>query len=137
MSGRMVAWGAGAGVVLSSISGALINELHGGWPWWIAAGIASLIGALLAGRVAAAATEESGVHPLVVEAGGVYANRDIAGEIRTAPPPSSEAPRRHGVMRWIGPGAVAAGGDITGTARIDTSGKSERTPPEDEQAKRQ
>ena len=43
----MAAWGAGVTVVLVAISGALINELHQGWPWWLAAGAVVLASAAL------------------------------------------------------------------------------------------
>ena len=37
---RAVVWGSGAGVVMGAVTAALINELDGGWPWWLAAGAA-------------------------------------------------------------------------------------------------
>src|SRR5690349_23723124 len=60
MSRYQLAWGAGAAVVLSAVSGALINELHQGWPWWIAAIIVTGTGAVLAGRLAAGSPDD---HP--------------------------------------------------------------------------
>ncbi|WP_328475657.1 hypothetical protein OHA21_19895 [Actinoplanes sp. NBC_00393] len=53
---RQVVWGAGVGVVLSAVVGALVNELHAGWPWWIACAVVVLGAALLAMRVASAGT---------------------------------------------------------------------------------
>ena len=121
MSSRAVAWGAGAGVVLATVTSGLINELHGGWPWWIAAAAVTLVSGVLAGWLASRTGADG---PLVVEAGGVYAGQDLAGRVKTEPAPSggSVPVGRSGVWRWLGPGAVAAGRDITQTADINTSG---------------
>jgi len=52
MSRRQVGWAAGFAVVLSAVSGAVINELHQGWPWWVAAVAVTGVGAALVGRLA-------------------------------------------------------------------------------------
>ncbi|MGW3993182.1 hypothetical protein ACWEF6_06805 [Amycolatopsis sp. NPDC004772] len=39
---------AAATVVLAALSSALINELHGGWIWWLLTGIVVIISAALA-----------------------------------------------------------------------------------------
>lgn len=44
---RSMIWGAGVAVVLSAVSGALINELHGGWYWWVACSITVVAAAAL------------------------------------------------------------------------------------------
>jgi len=53
MSRRQLVWGAGATVLLAAASSALINELHQGWPWWLAAVVVTGAGAVLAARLAA------------------------------------------------------------------------------------
>jgi hypothetical protein len=108
-------------VVLAAVASGLINELHGGWPWWIAAAAVTLVSAALAGWLAFRTGADG---PLVVEAGGVYAGQDLAGRVKTKPEPSSGSVPvdRSGVWCWLGTGAVAAGRDITQSAEIDTSG---------------
>ena len=39
---HVFAVGSGGLIVLGSVAAALINELHGGWGWWIAAGLVVL-----------------------------------------------------------------------------------------------
>lgn len=119
MSGRPVAWGTGAGVALAAVTSALVNELHGGWPWWIAVAVVTVVAAALAGWVA---SRSGGSDTVVVEAGGVYAVENIDGTVRTRPQPADGATPRQGVWRWIAPGAVFAGRRIGQTARIDTTG---------------
>lgn len=53
-------WGAGAAVVLGSVNGALINELHGGWPWWAGAAAGTAIAAWLAVRLAGGSAPSGG-----------------------------------------------------------------------------
>lgn len=60
MSRRQIAWGTGTTVLLAAASSALINELHQGWPWWLAAVVASGIGAVLAARLSAERPVTSG-----------------------------------------------------------------------------
>lgn len=116
MSRRQVGWGAAVAVVLGAVSGAVINELHHGWPWWVAAVVVTVVGALLAGRLASApAADGRRVGP-----GAVVAGRDVAGRVRTS---GSAAHGTAGASpSGIGPGAVVAGRDVTGTADIDTTG---------------
>ncbi|MBY8873209.1 hypothetical protein K7640_15340 [Micromonospora sp. PLK6-60] len=52
MSRRRVGWGAGAAAVLAAVNSAVINELHAGWPWWIAAVLVTAAGAGLAAGLA-------------------------------------------------------------------------------------
>lgn len=53
ISKRAVGIGAGTLVVGTAVSAALINELHGGWPWWVATAIVVLVCAVLTGKLAA------------------------------------------------------------------------------------
>jgi hypothetical protein len=116
MSARNIAaWGAAASVVLTGISAALINELHGGWGWWVAASAVVLITALLAGWLALRAAGRGGDR---LAAGAVKADRDITGNVEThfAEGSFSEG----GVLAdgdQLGPGAVKAGRDIRGDVR--------------------
>lgn len=124
MSSRRVAWGTAAGVMLAAVIGGLVNELHAGWPWWGAAAIVTLLAAVLAGWLASHTSDPGDV---VVEKGGVYAGRDIAGKVTTKPESADGSSGRRGSWRRLGPGAVFAGRDLTRTAQIDTGGDS--TPP--------
>jgi hypothetical protein len=109
------AWGAGVSVVLTSISAALINELHGGWAWWAAAGAVVLITAVLAGWLTLRAAGRGGDR---LAAGAVKADRDITGNVETHATDRSFPER--GVLAdgdQLGPGAVKAGRDIRGDVR--------------------
>jgi hypothetical protein len=120
MPSRGVAWGTGAALMLAAVNSALINELRGGWPWWVAAALATATGAVLAGWLTTRTTSGGG-NSLVVGDGGVYAGRDIAGQVRTQHSPSAPSfvQQRPPV---VGRGAVVAGRDITKSAHIDTTG---------------
>jgi uncharacterized membrane protein len=50
-------WGSAVGVVLSSVSAALINELHGGWGWWLATAVAVGVTAVFTGWMAGRSTK--------------------------------------------------------------------------------
>jgi hypothetical protein len=91
---RTAAWGAGVGVVLAAASGALINELQAGWPWWVAAAFVVLVSAVLTGWLTA----------------------------RTQDPASDGQPQA--VPTRIGPGAMRAGRDIKIRGSLRTSGLS-------------
>jgi hypothetical protein len=109
-------------VVLGAVNSALINELHGGWPWWAGAAPATVAGAVLAFRL----TSDSGpvrVTPGVAP-GGVAAGRDIAGKVRTRPSRRSGA----GKPGIVGSGAVFAGRDITESAVVDTTAGDDERP---------
>jgi hypothetical protein len=120
VAGRRVAWAAGIAVVLAAVNSAVINELHGGWPWWVIAGVSTVAGAVLAGWLAGGSEGE----PRRVGGGAVVAGQDIAGRVRT------DGSRRTGFTGVSGPGvdpgAVVAGRDITSEADIDTTGRGER-----------
>jgi hypothetical protein len=124
VSGRRVALAAGIGVVLAAVNTAVINELHAGWPWWVAAGVLTLAGAGLAGWLAVGSAGEQ----RRIGSGAVVAGRDIGGRIRTD---GSRPTGSAGVLRsgsGVDQGAVVAGRDITGEADIDTTGSGWRNP---------
>lgn len=113
-------WQVGIGsattVVLAGVSGALINELHGGWGWFVAAGAVVLVAATVTGWLAMRATGEGDQ----LGAGAVMAGRDIHGTVRTETvvPAVDSA---HGGGGRHGPGAVQAGRDIRGDVTTRTS----------------
>ncbi|TCB90296.1 hypothetical protein E0H26_27375 [Micromonospora zingiberis] len=124
MAGRQVAWTAGVGVTLAAINSAVINELHGGWKWWVACSVLTLAGAVLAGWLAARPMDTQ----QRIGRGAVVAGRDIGGRVRTD---GSAVASVHDLSPALGvnPGAVVAGQDITEQADIDTTGQQPgRTP---------
>lgn len=70
MFGRQVVWVSGVAVVLGALNSALINELHGGWPWWVAALVVTALGAVVAAFLARTSSVPDG--PVEVDAGGVF-----------------------------------------------------------------
>ncbi|MDG4764448.1 hypothetical protein O7632_10075 [Solwaraspora sp. WMMD406] len=122
MSGRQVAWAAGIAVVIAAANSAVINRLQGGWQWWLAAGVLTLVGALVAGWLAGKASESH----RRIGAGAVVAGRDLGGRVRTDP--STTAGDEPMPQSGVAPGAVVAGRDITGQADIDTTGGRARSP---------
>ena len=121
MSRRAVAaGGAGVTVVLAALSAALINELHQGWPWWLAAGAVVLAGAVISSWLAWRTPDGQTRDRL--GAGAVKASRDIVGAVTTevhGPTPASEtAAPTEGDQ--LGPGAVKAGRDIRGDVSTTT-----------------
>ena len=52
MNNRAVAIGGATTVILAGVSSALINELHGGLPWWIATAAVVLLSAVVSGWLA-------------------------------------------------------------------------------------
>ena len=120
MTRRGVVWGAGVGVALSALTAALINELHGGWPWVVASVLAVAASAALTMWMVSANGPPSG-GPVRVEAGAVWAGRDIEATVRTEGAASAQPDTVSGAWRVIGPGAVAAERDIHGT--VDTDGR--------------
>lgn len=120
MTGRRVAaWGAGAGVVLAGVSAALINELPGGWPWWVAAGAAVLIAASLSAWLAHRAAREAGDQ---LEGGAVKAGRNIDGNVRTNVSRLNYSRMSRADGDLLGPGAVKAGRDVRGDITTNVSG---------------
>lgn len=111
-------WGAGVGVVLAAITSALINELDGGWPWWVAAVVAVLASAGLTMWVTSGG---GGSNPSTeVREGGVWAGRDVTGKVSTHVQGSGVVQSvAGGSIQRIGPGAVAAGRDITDEVSTD------------------
>lgn len=120
----VAAFGAGATVLLAAVSGALINELHGGWQWWIAAGVVVLVSASVSTFVVYRTHRSHGGD--VLGPGAVKAEQDIVGAVKTfttggpfaQPSGSAEGDR-------LGPGAVKAGRHILGDVTTVTS-----TPPD-------
>ncbi len=98
----MAAWGAGVTVVLAALSAALINELHQGWPWWVASGAVVLLAAAVSAWLTLRARADRARDRL--GAGSVKAGGDIRGSVAThvyesAPPddaPSRRRPDRSG-----------------------------------------
>jgi Na+/melibiose symporter-like transporter len=112
--------GSAATVVLAGVSGALINQLHGGWGWFVAAGTVVVASAIVTAWLAMRTTGERNTGDRLA-AGAVKADRDIHGAVRTETVgPAAEAPR--GTGDRLGPGAVKAGRDIRGdvTTRTET-----------------
>lgn len=108
MSGRRRVLGSGTAVVFAVLTGALTNELHGGWHWWVADGIVTTAAAALAMWLV---SSDGAAGPLGAGfgAGAVHAGRDLRGFVRT---------RVHGADLTRGdnsaPGSVSAGRDISG-----------------------
>jgi hypothetical protein len=124
----VAAWGAGVTVVLAALSGALINELHEGWPWWLAAGAVVLVSAALSAWSALRVPSDRGGDRLA--AGAVKAGRDIHGSVATSvrgPAVSSDGPAQ-GEGDQLDPGSVKASRDIRGDVTTSTS-TSPRQPP--------
>ena len=112
-------------VVLAALGAALINELHQGWQWWLAAGAVVLASAGVSAWLALRAPSDGGGDRLA--AGAVKAGRDIRGGVTThgrgpAVYPGGPAPAGGD---QLGPGAVKAGRDIGGD--VTTTGN--ETPP--------
>jgi hypothetical protein len=119
VSGRQVAWVSGVAVVLGAVNSALINELHGGWLWWVAALVVTVLGAVVAAFLAQTSSVPGG--SVEVGAGGVFVGQDNAGQINTVGgQPAGRIGRR--VWRRIGPGGVFVGGDNHRGGVIDTAG---------------
>ncbi|ROO51274.1 hypothetical protein EDC02_6146 [Micromonospora sp. Llam0] len=109
-------------MVLAAANSAVINRLQGGWQWWLAAGMLTLVGALVAGWLAGGVSE---VH-WRIGAGAVMAGRDLGGRVRTNPSPAAGGLSSM-LQSGVAPGAVVAGRDITGQADIDTTGGRSRS----------
>lgn len=117
MTGRGVVWGAGVLMVLAAVTGGLTNELHGGWPWWVAAAVVTVGSAGLTMWLASATAVGA---PVRVEDGGVYAGRDLRGRTRTRVRGPGTVPAVPPAAGWlIGRGAVGAGRDIISEVSTD------------------
>ncbi|BCY11417.1 hypothetical protein [Actinoplanes sp. L3-i22] len=115
MTDRRLVWGSATGVTLAAVNSAVINELHGGRLWWVAAAGCTVAGAVLAGWLATGSAARR------IGRGAVVAGRDIAGKVRT----DGSAPAGTGVQPppEVDSGAVVAGRDIAAGAEIDTTGR--------------
>jgi hypothetical protein len=117
--------GSTATVVLTGVSGALINELHGGWGWIVAAAAVVLMAALLTGWLALRTGDaETAQH---LSNGAVEAGRDIHGAVRTETVGPSVERSSHGPCDLLGPGAVKAGRDIRGEVTTRTENYPQHT----------
>jgi hypothetical protein len=112
-------------VVLAAANSAVINELHGGWPWWAAAGVLTLAGAWLAGWLSAGAAGEDG--STEVGPGAVYVGGQNSGVVRTSQAredgPQHNRSRRR-MWRVLRAGSVFVGMGNTKTGVIETTGRS-------------
>jgi hypothetical protein len=119
----VLAVGASVTVVLAAISGGLVNEIHRGWPWWIAAGGVILAGAALTGALSMLASSSGGDH---LAEGAVKADRDIRGPIETDVEVGGHAGEHWGETGGdrLGPGAVKAGRDISGSVTTRANSRS-------------
>lgn len=116
---RGLVWGAGGAVVLTAVTTALVNELHGGWPWWVACGVTVIIWAVLAMWLASRDPTHSD-RSLRVGVGGVFAGRDIRGVVRTRARLDHADTSSYKRDGWdVRPGGVAAGRDITSDVTTD------------------
>jgi len=101
--------------VLAAVSGALINELHGGWPWWLA----SVVVVLASAGLTAWLTADSGSAARTIRrigTGAVVAGRNIevGGNVSTAWSSRVAVPLADtGPGRTVDPGAVVAGENLT------------------------
>jgi hypothetical protein len=112
MAGRKAAGGAGVTVVLAAVSGALINELHGGWPWWVASAGVVLASAAVA-TWSALRDPNSGSAGKAVGDGAVsidgHATAKNVKHVFRGPGSSEPQPADGGTGR----GAFRVGGDLT------------------------
>jgi hypothetical protein len=138
VSRRTVAgWGAGSLVLMGAVAAALINELHGGWRWWVAAVVVVVVWALGTGWLTYRAGGSGGV---AQGAGSVFADR-IKGSVRTET--TLEGWRTStpvgvaggdGGGNAVGEGAVRAriiGGDASTRTTLRASSPVPGTPPVD------
>jgi hypothetical protein len=117
-------------VVLAAVTGALVNELHGGWAWWLACTVVVAASATLAMWLASHSSSDPRVH---AGPGAVIAGRDIQGGVHTrvwgrAVMP---APEHEDACVSADGGGVVAGRDITGgvtTVTDETTGPSVPNP---------
>jgi cobalamin synthase len=119
---------AAAVVVLAAVSTSLINELHHGWPWWLAAGAVVLVSAGLAAWLALRSPPGKTGDRLGL--GAVKAGRDIIGNVRTGVVARHQSETKPGMAGDdLGSGAVKADRDIRGDVRTDVI-EQHKEPPE-------
>ncbi len=125
---RQRLWGAisAAGlVVVGGVAAAFINELHGGWQWWVLAGVAVLGWAAGTGWLYLhdhPDTSGSGGRVRVRE-GGIYTSGSVTGGAKTRTRVRGSAasePDGSAADVEVGAGGVFADGDIAGGVRTDT-----------------
>jgi hypothetical protein len=116
VSGRVVGWATGVGVVLGGAQALAINKVDAGTGWRIAAVVCTLLAAVLAGGLAFRAQRQPAVSPpgrlgSIQGPGSVDISGKVKGSIRTRvdgahADPSATAPGAAGVL---GAGAVRVG----------------------------
>lgn len=115
-------------MALAAVNSALINELHGGWPWWVGAVVVTVLGAVAAAWLAGgrSARDDS----VEVDSGGVFVGQENAGQIHTAggQPPEQRGGTARRVWRRVGPGGVFVGGGNRKGGVIDTGSKRVESP---------
>lgn len=113
MSRRTIAgWGAGSLVVVGAVAAALINELHGGWGWWVAAAVVVMVWAAGTGWLAYQVGGSGGVGQ---GAGSVSADR-IRGSVRTET--TMEGWCESTLVGVGGAGGEDGGGDVVGEGAV-------------------
>jgi hypothetical protein len=115
-------------VVAGAVTAALINELHGGWVWWVLASVAALLWAIGTGVLY---FRDQGNRRIQVREGGVYGG----GSVRQGVETRTRIRHDHAIVDQeqalgegvdVGPGAVFADGDIGGPIRTETTIDPER-----------
>ncbi|MBB6380608.1 hypothetical protein BKA01_007883 [Pseudonocardia eucalypti] len=107
-------------MLVGAVTAALINELHGGWVWWVLAGAAALVWAVGSAVLSFRGGDLGRVR---VGAGAVYSGGSIRGGVRTRTILSGTdtATSEGGEGIELGPGGVYTGGDIAGPVSTETS----------------
>ena len=113
---------AGLLIIIGAVTAALINELHGGWVWWMLASVAALLWAIGTGVLY---FRDQDSRRIRVREGGVYSGGSVRRGVETRTQVRSypdmidqEQAVNDGVD--VGPGAVFVDGDIGGAIRTDT-----------------
>jgi len=130
MSRRGAVWGAGAGVVLAAITAVLINELHAGWPRWIAYAVAVALSAALTMRLASASSTGRW-WPSRTDPGAIAVQGDISGPINVKVRGAESRPQANPDhdSSQIGTGSVVVGGSISAPVDVDVGPGSPTTRP--------
>jgi hypothetical protein len=129
---------------LAAASGALINELQAGWPWWVAAALVVLASAVLTGALASAGPPPSAgdqraadgqpqAGPTRIGFGAMRAGRDIKirGNLKTpgprTDPPIPLASLEGGTGPSLDVQGFDAGRDVSISGDVDTTGGDSRS----------
>ena len=115
----VLAVGSGGLIILGSVAAALINELHGGWGWWIAAGLVVL--AWAAGTIVLAFSSSSNGGRVRLGPGSVMSGGGIGGAVTTRTAVVGHETRTGDYEGTeLDAGAVLAAGDIDGPVETET-----------------